>query len=308
MIEKLKYDNHDEWLALRKKYIGGSDAAAVVGMNPYKSAYTLWAEKTGKLPDFEGNITTKVGAYLEELVAQMFEDESGKNVRKSNFTYVNSKYPFACANVDRIVVGEDAVLEIKTTNSLPNMRMLKKGEFPDTWYCQMTHYLAVTGKSKAYLAVLVNCREFKVFELERDEDEIESLMTEEMKFWGCVEQDVPPVLDGGGSTSDTLGLLYPESNDTECCNLMAFGSKLRRYSELNERIKDLRSEQNLIINEIKEYMGASARGESDGYKVTYSSSERKTFDAKRFSAEHPNEDLSDYYKSTTVRTFKISEI
>ena len=70
MVNEIKYKDHDEWLSIRSRYIGGSDAGAVIGMNPYKSAYTLWAEKTGKIPGFEGNIITKVGAYLEDLVAQ----------------------------------------------------------------------------------------------------------------------------------------------------------------------------------------------------------------------------------------------
>lgn len=306
MIKKIEFASHDEWLAIRRQYIGGSDAGAIVGMNPYKSAYALWAEKTGKVAEFEGNIITKVGAYLEELVAKMFEEETDKKVRRCNFTLVNDEYPWAEANVDRMVVGEDAILEIKTTNSLPNMRMLKGGEFPDAWYCQMTHYLAVTGKAKAYLAVLVNCREFKIFELERDEEEIKSLMAAESRFWDCVKNNVPPALDGTESTSDTIKALYPESDGSEC-NLMAFGSKLQRYSELGERIKDLKAEQDLIANEIKEYMGASAKGECDGYKVTYTSSERKTFDTKRFTAAHPGEDLSEFYKVTSVRTFKVTE-
>lgn len=194
MIKKLEWADHDEWLAIRKQYIGGSDAGAIVGMNPYKSAYALWAEKTGKVAEFEGNITTEVGAYLEELIARMFEHETGKKVRRCNFTLVNDAYPWAEANVDRMVVGEDAILEIKATNSPPNMRLIKGGEFPDMWYCQMTHYLAVTGKAKAYLAVLVNCREFKIFELERDEEEIASLMAAESRFWDCVKTMCRPRL------------------------------------------------------------------------------------------------------------------
>lgn len=306
MLKKFEWADHDEWLAIRRQYIGGSDAGAIVGMNPYKSAYALWAEKTGKTAEFEGNVTTEVGAYLEEFVAKMFERETGKKVRRCNFTLVNDAYPWAEANVDRMVVGEDAILEIKTTNSLPNMRMLKGGEFPDMWYCQMTHYLAVTGKAKAYLAVLVNCREFKIFELERDEEEIKSLMAAESRFWDCVKNNVPPALDGSASTSDTISALYPESDGSEC-SLMAFGAELRRYTELGQRIKGLKAEQDEIANEIKAYMGVAAKGECDGFKVTYSSSERKTFDTKGFAAAHPGEDLSGYYKVTAVRTFKVQE-
>ena len=183
MITQIKTGSREEWLELRKKYIGGSDASAVIGANPFRSAYALWAEKTGKVPGFEGNITTKVGAYLEELVAQMFEEETGKKVRRKNATLINDIYPFACANVDRLVVGEDAFLEIKTTNSIPLMRSLRNSdEFPDAYYCQCVHYLAVTGLKKAYLAVLINCRELKIYSLDRDQAEIDALMGADKYF------------------------------------------------------------------------------------------------------------------------------
>ena len=80
MITELKYNDKEEWLELRKKYIGGSDAAIVVGLNPYSSRYALWCEKTGRTPGFEGNISTRVGAYLEDFVATLFTEQTGIKV------------------------------------------------------------------------------------------------------------------------------------------------------------------------------------------------------------------------------------
>ena len=90
MITKQATANHEEWKALRHQYIGGSDAAAVVGMNSWVSPYALWAEKTGRLPGFDGNLATEVGTYLEEFVAQKFAEEPGKKVRKCNLSWFNS--------------------------------------------------------------------------------------------------------------------------------------------------------------------------------------------------------------------------
>lgn len=104
-ITKVKTANHDEWLALRSRYIGGSDAAAVVGLNAFSSPYSLWAEKTGKVPGFAGNLATEVGTYLEEFVAQKFAQETGKKVRKCNQSFLNSQYPFAIANIDRKIAA-----------------------------------------------------------------------------------------------------------------------------------------------------------------------------------------------------------
>ena len=105
MIKEFSYQDREEWLALRRQYIGGSDAGAVMGMNPYKSPYALWAEKTGQIQEFEGNLTTEVGSYLEDFVAQLFTRETGKSVRRKNRMMVNSEYPWACADVDRMVIG-----------------------------------------------------------------------------------------------------------------------------------------------------------------------------------------------------------
>lgn len=308
MITEHIFKDHDEWLAIRSKYIGGSDAGAVVGMNPYKSRYALWAEKTGKIPGFEGNMATKVGTYLEEFVAKLFEEETGKKVRRKNRTMVNDKYPFACANIDRAIVGEKALLEIKTTTSVPIMKQLNSNtEFPEAYYCQVMHYLAVTELDKAYLAVLVNCRELKIYELERDQAEIDALMSAEEEFWKLVETDTPPAMDGEDTTSDTLSLLYPESNADEV-NLYAYESELKAYMDLNTKIKALTKLKDEKANIIKEFMKEAGKGKSESYRVSYTSSERKNFDYKRFEKDHSNINLEDYYNVSNVRRFIVKEI
>ena len=306
MIKEIAYENRDEWLSLRKGYIGGSDAGAVVGLNPYKSAYSLWAEKTGKLPEFEGNTITRVGSYLEELVAQMFTEETGKKVRKKNRILVNEDYPFACADVDRLVVGEKALLEIKTTNSPVATKKFKNGEYPEAWYCQMTHYLAVTGLEKAYLAVLIECRDFKIFELERDEEEIEALMDAEKNFWNLVKTDTPPVADGMASTSEALTAIYPQSND-ESVDLFGYVNELVQYMALTAQIKALEGQKDEVANKVKAYLGEAGKGENDRYRVSWTTSERKSLDTKRLAQEHPEIDLNEYYKVSSSRAFRVTE-
>ena len=306
MINEIAYSSREEWLSLRKGFIGGSDAGAVVGLNPYKGAYALWAEKTGKIPEFEGNITTRVGSYLEDLVAQMFTEETGKKVRRKNRMLVNDLYPFACADVDRMVVGEDALLEIKTTNSIPAIKKFKNGEYPEQWYCQMMHYLAVSGLKKAYLAVLIECREFKIFELERDEGEIAALMSSEEQFWHCVQTDTPPAADGSESTSDTLSALYPTSNG-DTVSLFAYEAELAQYIALTAQIKALEAQRDECANKVKAFMNEAGRGESSRHRVSWTTAERRTFDSKRFIKENPQIDMESYYKTSSYRTFKVTE-
>jgi putative phage-type endonuclease len=304
-ITKVKTANHEEWKELRSKYIGGSDAAAVVGLNPYSSAYSLWAEKTGKIPGFEGNLATEVGTYLEEFVAQKFAQETGKKVRKCNLSIFNSDYPFAIANIDREIVGEDAGLEIKTTSEL-NLKKFKGGEYPEQYYAQMVHYLAVTGKKRWYLAVLIGNREFKWFVLDRDEGEIAALMGAEKDFWKLVETNTQPAADGAEATSKAILALYPESKAT-VADLYIYRAELARYLHLSAQIKELEQHRDEAANIVKAFMADAERGECDGFKVSWRTGTRSTFDSKRFAEENPDIDLSSYYTEKSTRTFRVTE-
>jgi putative phage-type endonuclease len=305
VITKQATANHEEWKALRHKYIGGSDAAAVVGMNAWVSPYSLWAEKTGRLPGFEGNLATEVGTYMEDFVAQKFAQETGKKVRKCNLSWFNDQYPFAIANIDREIVGEDAGLEIKTTSEL-NTKKFKGGEYPANYYCQCMHYLAVTGKQRWYLAVLIGNREFKWFTIERDEDEIKALMDAEAAFWEQVKTDVPPVADGSSSTSDTLVNLYPYSND-DAIGIGAYEKDLDDYFRLKEQLENIASTIDGIANRIKAHLQECERGEGEKYKVSWKTQSRSSFDHKKFIKDHPSMDVSKYFKTTNTRPFRVTE-
>ena len=196
--------SREEWVQSRKDSIGGSDAASLLGLNPYSSPYALWAEKTGAIEpeDISEREAVRLGNYLEPYVAQRFTEITGKKVRRENYILKNSDYPWAHANVDRLVVGEKAGLECKTTSAL-NLKKFKNGEYPANYYCQCMHYMAVTGYEKWYLAVLIGNHDFRIFEIHRDEDEIAALMAAEEQFWSCVTSNTPPAIDGLPATGQT---------------------------------------------------------------------------------------------------------
>lgn len=296
---------HEEWLERRKKTIGGSDAAAVVGLNAYASPYSLWAEKTGRVPGFAGNLATEVGTYLEEFVARKFAAESGKKVRRFNKIIYNPDYPFAHVNIDRDVVGEDAGLECKTVDSL-SMGKFKNGEYPANFYVQCVHSMAITGAKRWYLAVLIGNREFKMFTIERDEAEIAALMGAEADFWELVKQDTPPTADGSQATTAAVNALYLKSND-DVCDLTGFSETIKQYLELKKQVKELDTLVKEAENRIKEFMGESGSGECDAARVSWKSQTRSSFDSKRFAQENPDIDLTGYYKQTSTRVFRVTE-
>lgn len=321
MITKIKTENREEWKALRHQYIGGSDAASVVGLNPYKSAFSLWAEKTGRIAPFEGNLATDVGTFLEEFIAKKFEEISGKKVRRENHSILNDKYPFAIANVDRVVVGEDAGLECKSTSEL-NLKKFKHGSFPANYYCQSVHYLAVTEKKCWYIAVLVGNKNFFIYQLTRnpndvkpewceeslyiDDDEIKALMDAERNLWLYVKEDKEPPVDGFDSTSKTLFEMYPNSDDS-IVDLFAFENDLDILDDIKAQIKALETIKTEKENLIKDFMKEAGRGKCEGYSVSWTSSERKTFDAKRFASENPQINLENYYNISANRTLRVNK-
>lgn len=305
MIQKITTNNHEEWLELRSKYIGGSDAAAVVGLNPWCSPYSLWAEKTKRLPAFEGNLATEVGTWLEDFIAKKFEQVTGKKVRRVNQSFINDQYPWAIANIDRDVIGEDEGLECKSTSEL-NLKKYKNGEFPANYYVQCVHYLAVTGKKRWNLAVLIGNKEFKTFVIERDEDEIAALMGEEEEFFHYIETDTPPMIDGTKPTTEAISSVYPTSNGSSV-DLFLCANNINQYLELSKQIKELEQQKDAIANNIKEFLKDAETGESALHKVSWKTVERSTFDSKTFAKDNPELDLSKYYKKSSCRTFKVTE-
>ena len=137
---------HEEWLRLRKGGIGGSDAGAVCGLNPYRSPMAVYWEKTTDTLDLSDNEAMRQGRDLENYVAQRFTEETGKKVRRSNKMYWSETHPFMYADVDRLLVREDAGLECKK-----RLQCGKMGEWSDSYALSDAVYSLHGGNRKTYL-------------------------------------------------------------------------------------------------------------------------------------------------------------
>lgn len=305
-LKQIPYSNEVDWLEKRRHGIGGSDAAAIVGLNPFSGPYAVWANKLKLVPDFKGNEATRQGSDLEEYVAKRFTLESGKKVRRRNKILINPEYPFAFANIDRWIVGENAGLECKTTSSL-NLSKFKNGEFPPNYYIQCLHYMAVTGADKWYLAVLVFSKEFLIFEIERDDEMISNLMEAEKNFWELVKTKTPPAPDGVRATDDILNHLYSESDESST-DLFYMRNQAERLLELKEQKKEIETEIKKIEQEFKTELGNSEKGILEGYSISWKPQTRRTFQTKLFLKEHPEFDLEPYYKESNSRVFRLKEL
>ena len=300
--------SHEEWIEERRKSIGGSDAAALVGMNSHVTPYMIWADKTGRLPPKEDNEAMRQGMDLEEYVARRFCEKTGKKVHICSQMFRNPSFPFAHANIDRKVTGESAGLECKTT-SIMNIKKFKNGEYPENYYAQCMHYLAVTGWDRWYLAVLVFGKGFYDYTIERDENEIKALMDTEKNFWeNYVITDIPPPVDGLEPTGETLSILFPHSVPMENVDLFGRESLIRDYLSTARLIKSYEQENEQRKQILQQDLGEMEQGQTSSYRVVWKSQVRKSFDVRRYSQEHPEIDLSPYYKTTSFRKFDIKEI
>lgn len=298
--------SREEWLELRRHSIGGSDAAAIIGLSKWASPYTVWADKTGRLPDKPDTEAMRQGRDLEEYVAQRFSEATGKRVKRCNAILYNPAYPHSHADVDRMIVGENAGLECKTTSTL-DVKQFRGVEFPEKYYAQCVHYMAITGADRWYLAVLVLGKEFHVYTLERDEAEIRALMDAETAFWEqYVETDTPPAADGAESTTDAIRTIYSDSSQSIC---ILFGREtlLEEYMALKSQSKALDARIAEIQNTIMEDMQDAERGECGAYTVIWKAQERDTFQRKEFEKAHPEINLAEYCRVSKSRPFKVTE-
>lgn len=300
--------NHTEWLKWRKKGIGGSDAAAVVGLDKYHSAFDVYADKLGLKTEMPDNEAMRQGRDLEQYVAKRFMEATGKKVRRRNAMLQHPEYPFMLADIDRWVVGENAGLECKTTSIL-NRAKFSQGEFPPNYYVQCMHYMAVTGAEKWYLAVLVLNKSFHVFEIERNESEIAALIEAEKDFWeNHVMKKIPPTPDGSGSTSEVIKQLFPEARKREQVAIYGYEDKIKQYIELDAQIKELTKKRDALKQEIQLEMADAEIGLAHGYIIEWKNQVRQTLDTTRLKKEQP-EIYKEYLKpAKNVRIFKIKEV
>lgn len=210
MVEMEIFKNHDEWLANRKR-IGGSDAAAVVGMNPYMSNVDLWEIKAGLVvqKDISDEPYVKYGTDTERHLRSLFELDfpEYKVNYVSNNMWLNDKYPFAHASLDGWLTdqnGRRGIFECKTTNILKSMQKEKwKDRIPDNYYIQLLHYFMVTEFDFAVLKAQLKSEfdgnvylQTKHYKIERAdvEDDIKYLADAESKFWDQVQAKTRPSL------------------------------------------------------------------------------------------------------------------
>lgn len=282
---------HQEWLEDRRKGIGGSDVSTILGLNKYKSVYQLWLEKTGQV---EVTSAQSEAAYwgntLEEVVAEEFSKRTGKKVRRRNRVFEHSKYPFLRANIDRDIVGENAVLECKTANQhLANE--WDEDEIPIQYICQVQHYMNVLNLDYVYFAVLIGGQKFIWKKMERDQELIDMITEKLVAFWTeNVEKGIEPAIDGLKATSDFLTQRYLDTEDNQTELNAVFDEKIANLAHLKGDKKIIEENITLLENELKQALGKSDAtiGITPNNIVSWKKTQSKRLDKKKLAEKYPD--------------------
>jgi putative phage-type endonuclease len=304
----------------RARYIGGSDAAAILGLSPWATPYQVWLKKTGQaLPEPADKMREKVlkrGKKLEPYVLEMLVEEledRGHEVEVLRVStqdeqnrYQDADLPFLAAEIDAElkIDGEDVNAELKTVHAFQAKQWGEQGtdDIPPYYTAQTMHGLMVRPKRLAVVGALIGADDLRVHLVERDDDVIAGIRRMEVDFWRLVETRTPPP----EKTLDDLALKFPTDNGDE---IALEGDELihalLRLRAVKAKLKGYELEEAALEFQLKRYMGNAQILTLDGKKAaTWKGGETSRFDLEAFRAE--NKKLATQFtKKIPTRPFRL---
>lgn len=289
----------EEWLEIRKLGVGGSDVAAIMGLSRYRSPFSVYAEKTGlyKPEDISGNPAVHWGTVLEPVIgAEYARNHPDREVRRVDAVCRSLKRPWAQASLDFEVRDPElgwGVLEIKTAGW--RMESDWADGVPVYYQTQVAHYLSVTNRPFADVAVLIGGQDYREFRVMRDAEDEAAVVAAVDGFWDRVVRRDPPDVIGGDSP--VLAEVHAESDgeiqlSPDCPELDVWLAAKESADAANERLSNAAA---LLKGRIGDSKGIETRRGT----VMWTRSTAKRLDTKRLRAEEP--ELYKRYAVESVR-------
>lgn len=309
-----------EWLEWRRQGIGGSDAAAILGLDPWRSPMAVWLDKTGRLPlEREETEWQRWGHRLEQAVAAEFCYRTGLVVGVEQAQAQHPELPWMRATLDGLVYESpqpdgahrrDALglLEIKTA-SWRSPVSWRDGRVPDHVAVQVQHNLEVAQLDHAWLAVLLDGQELRIHELERDPDTVAALVEAEREFWQRVESGNPPPADAQPSTTEALREAYQQPELGATLELDREGRDLvEAYRLAKQEEKAAAADAQALANQLEALLGTAELGLYGGRPiVTWKRVQSERVDLKALREEHPKL-VRRYTRTETARRLLLPAI
>lgn len=283
---------NEDFIQQRMSGLGGSDAAAVLGISPFKSRLQLWNEKVYKKPhSFPGNeLILQIGNALEPIIADKYSSMTGRILEKRS-QRVHPYYPFIIGNIDREIIGDErgpGILEIKTKGAWIDWH---GDEIPPYYMSQIQHYLYVYGYSWASFAVLdLGTRKVTYVDVDRDNKQILKIVKEEMKFWKLVQTKVSPEIESSKVCGDFLREYYNKSEDiiidlidnNEATKWAMMLRDIRSQEKVLEA-KEIECKNNLMV-----LVGSAQKALGNAFNISWKApKDKEVFDLEKFKIDHP---------------------
>lgn len=266
-----------QWLSLRKNYIGGSDAPVVMGSSPWKTPYQLWSEKMG-LSETPQNDAMRRGLELEPIARQRFIEEIQYPV--SSAVALHDSIPFMMASFDGVSPGGEIVVEIKCPGREDHEKAMD-GIIPEKYIPQLQHQMEVAGISGMFY-FSYNERSCKILEINRDDIYIKGMIEKERDFWDCMQNlEAPELIDRD----------YIKREDEEWMQLATEWLEISKIEERKEQVR-------------KRLIQISGKMNSMGAGIKLSKIPRKGTVDYKLIPELNGLDLEKYRKPT-IETFRI---
>lgn len=277
---------HAKWLEERRKGIGGSDVAAILGLSPWKTPFQVYQEKRNECKPFEGNDLTEWGKRMEPTIRQWYSDVTGRVVRLPDGIIYHAKHPFMLASLDGFT-DDRRVVEIKTARNGSKWGEPGTDEIPDYYAVQVQHYLAVTGFEVADVPVSIGGALPVLYEIPADKEIHEMLVEAEAEFWQRVQEGNPPEPVTYSDAVQRFGKCDAAGE------IQADEEIAKAYSELKftqKQIKELETTEEDLKGKIIAFLGDKGDTLTNAglALVTYKlASGRKSFDSKTFEKSYP---------------------
>jgi predicted phage-related endonuclease len=235
---------------------------------------------------------------MEPWIADEFARQTGLELIDDKYVYGHPEHPFMLANLDRRI-GTDAIVEIKTSRN-------EWTDVPDFYYSQVQHYLAVTGITQAYIAVMFGGGfSISTYEIPRDQTFIDSLIEEETAFWDLVQRRIEPEIDGSKSTYDELRRKWVPEEGKIVTLAESHRILLSERREAKRVVEAAEEELRRIDGEIMAVIGDAEEAHYNGKKViSWKMEKRGVLDSKALREAHPDI-ATEFTKPTTFRRLRV---
>ena len=281
--------------------------SVIAVINPFKSIYELWLEKTHQVqPQESSSEYTHFGTLLEPIIRKEFSARTGLKVRQKHMILQSLEYPFMFADLDGVIneEGEKVIFEAKTASAFK--KDVWDNGVPLPYVLQVQHYMCVTGAKKTYIAALVGGNQFYCHTVERDDNMIQQIIAMERTFWEKnVVENKEPIPDGSAATTQYLNHHFAHSNGQAISLPDDLLSVCEEYNRLAEQIDELTVAKDCAANRMKHSLGENEVGLVGGYRISWKQVNSTRFDSTRFKREYP--ELYDRYATSSIyRKFNVS--